>query len=95
MFMWKGILYTAIFFAVILLIIKLFFWSLPYILIAGAGIYVYKKYISPKLNKSKKENAINYSYTTKKIDVEPQKVDGFANKNDTKVIDVEYKEINK
>lgn len=93
--MWKGILYTVIFFAVILLVAKLFFWMLPYLLIGGIGIYVYKKYISPKLKKHKKDEGINYTYT-KKIEVEKQNLGSFSSKSkENNVIDVKYKEINK
>lgn len=93
--MWKGILYTVIFFAVILLVAKLFFWMLPYLLIGGLGIYVYKKCISPKLNNKKKDEGINYTYT-KKIEVEKQNFNGVSKKpKENNIIDVDYKEINK
>ena len=93
--MWKRILYTVIFFAAIFLVAKLFFWMLPYLLIGGFGIYAYKKYISPKLNRKKKDEGMDYTYT-KKIEVEKQNFSRFSSKQkENNIIDVDYKEINK
>lgn len=80
----KAILWTIVTFTIIVMVTKLFFWSLPFLLVGFLFIYLYGKYKIRKFVKEAENYTTSYSYNAEKVTKDDSE--------EVEIVDVEYKD---